>query len=126
MVSPTLATHKNEVKEILAEDERKQFVRRYVARLMKRRRRSKDPILAELNEAIDDVLTNTKQGRLHIIAEANFQWQKLQLRKFLKTKGEFSYQDMKDFIHAHGWDAQWIPTKRLQGYWRSMFRTGGP
>ncbi len=31
---------------------------------------------------------------------------------------------MKDFIHTHGWDEQWIPTRRLQAYWRSIGRNG--
>jgi hypothetical protein len=91
---------------------------------LRRPRRCKDPIRAEIDETIRDLLANTDNGRLELVREANFRWQKLQLRKFLEDKKHFSYRDMKTFIHSHGWDAQWIPTRRLQGYWLSITRTG--
>jgi hypothetical protein len=110
------------------EDERKTYVRNYVARKMEqlqKPRRSKNPAKEGINAAIRDVIVNTKQGRLHIVAEANFRWQKKQLREYLKNKDDaFSYRDMKEFIHTHGWDELWIPTRRLQGYWLSICRTG--
>jgi hypothetical protein len=110
----------------VSDDERKAFVRAYVHRAMHRlqkRRRSKTPIQAKLNETICDVLTNTDQGRLRIVAEANFQRQKLQLRKFLRTRVIISYKDMKDFIHAHGWDELDSYTA-LASYWRSIRHMG--
>src|SRR5437016_3707452 len=103
------------------DDERKAFVRAHVHRAMHRLRkppRSKDPMRAKLSEVIHDILTNTDSGRLQIVREANFAWQKSQLRKFLDAKKCFSYRDMKGFIHSHGWDELWIPTRRLQAYWR--------
>jgi hypothetical protein len=110
------------------DDERKAFVRDYVHRVMaklrKPRRRSKDPMRGKLNEVICDVMANTDAGHMGLVREANFRWQKLQLRKFLHTKGEFSYDDMKAFVHEHGWDEFWIPTRRLQAYWRSVGRFG--
>jgi hypothetical protein len=109
------------------DDERKAFVRAYVHRAvdrLRKPRRSKDPIRGKIGETVRDLLVNTDPGRLELVREANFRWQKLQLRKFLDAKRSFTYQDMKDFIHSHGWDTQWIPTRRLQAYWLSITRTG--
>ena len=120
-------TMKLEMVHDVPDDERKAFVRAYVHRAMhslQKPRRSKDPIRSKITETIRNVLANTDSGRLELIQEANFRWQKLQLRKFLEDKGAFSYRDMKTFIHSHGWDAQWIPTRRLQSYWMSIARTG--
>lgn len=111
----------------VADDQRKAFVRAYVHRAMhklRKPRRSKDPNRTTIAEAICDLLANTDNGRLELIREANFGWQKLQLRKFLKDQKSFTYRDMKAFIHSYGWDAQWIPTRRLQGYWLSITSTG--
>jgi hypothetical protein len=109
------------------DDERKAFVRAYVERVMERLRkprRSKNPIRGKIGETIRDLLANTDAGRLKLVQEANFHWQKKQLREFLLSKGVYSYQDMKDFVHSQGWDELWIPTRRLQGYWLSICRTG--
>jgi hypothetical protein len=108
------------------DDERKAFVRAYVERAMQRLRkprRSKNPLKGAINETIRDVLANTDSGRLHLVAEANFQWQKKQLRRHFDDR-TFTYRELRQFIHDHGWDELWIPTKRLQGYWLSICRTG--
>jgi hypothetical protein len=122
------SNHNYQLVHEVPDDERKAFVRAYVHRAMHRLRkprRSKDPARAKIAETIRDVLVNTDDGRMELVREANFRWQKLQLRKFLNEKnGPFSYRDMKAFIHSHGWDALWIPTRRLQGYWLSITRTG--
>ncbi len=113
--------------DAVANDERKTFVRREVLAKMQQLRklsRSKNPIQRETVDAIRDILANTDRGKLTIIAEATFQWQKKQLREFLRTKDAVSYQDMKDFIHANGWDKLWISTRRLAAYWRACARTG--
>jgi hypothetical protein len=105
-----MTTDQHAIVHEVADDERKAFVRACVHHAMARL--GKNP------------MANTDDGRLLMVQEANFLWQKKQLRTFLRARGRWRYQDMKDFIHEHGWNAQWIPTRRLQAYWRSILRHG--
>jgi hypothetical protein len=91
-------------------------------RLQKPSRR-KGP-MGEIQNELNDVLTTSDAGRMMMVQEANFLWQKKQLRKYLRNKGVFKYREMKAFIHENGRDELWIPTKRLPAYWRAICRTG--
>ncbi len=74
----------------VADDERKAFVRgvvhRRMAKLGKKLGKAKpprsnvDPRTHALNEVLRDSIANTAGGRMLLVLEANFQWQKTQLR----------------------------------------------
>jgi len=113
---------------VAMESKRKAFVRKFVERNMKRLlrpSRSKSKEKAFIADTMRDIIRDTRAGRMSLVAEANFQWQKQQLREHFNDKPFISYADLKQFIHERGWDRLWFGDgNRLRGYWLSICRHG--